>query len=313
VARGRVMYAFLVALGAVITAAGLALLASGVSVQDHGLDAAIVTQGVIAIIGGCILIGLAFVVRALLRVERALMLRPMARTAGSGESVESAAAAAAPGETARIPFPPNPRKAAAQNRPATIAVEARAVPPAQQTPAEPNSVPALTQLENAPVVEESNVSLLPAAPARSDAGSEETHLGTAGKLNGAAHAKAVPPRPAESGRPPRRAQQGKVSIFDSLWPKAQRSASDVQPPPAQPAPASAAPAQTEDEAALAPVGQSSAAAEPPASMVQIVKSGVVEGMAYTLYSDGSIEAQLPGGTIHFRSITELRNHIEKNG
>jgi hypothetical protein len=39
---------------------------------------------------------------------------------------------------------------------------------------------------------------------------------------------------------------------------------------------------------------------------------VVEGMAYTLYSDGSIEAQLPGGTVRFGSITELRNHIEQN-
>ena len=47
--------------------------------------------------------------------------------------------------------------------------------------------------------------------------------------------------------------------------------------------------------------------------VSVLKSGVVEGMAYTLYSDGSIEAQLPGGMVRFGSITELRNHIEKNG
>ena len=44
--------------------------------------------------------------------------------------------------------------------------------------------------------------------------------------------------------------------------------------------------------------------------VSIVKSGVVNGMAYILYSDGSIEAQLPQGTLRFGSITELRNHIE---
>jgi hypothetical protein len=36
-------------------------------------------------------------------------------------------------------------------------------------------------------------------------------------------------------------------------------------------------------------------------------------MAYTPYSDGSIEAQLQGGMVRFGSITELRNHIEKNG
>jgi hypothetical protein len=46
--------------------------------------------------------------------------------------------------------------------------------------------------------------------------------------------------------------------------------------------------------------------------VSILKSGVVNGMAYTLYSDGSIEAQLPEGTLRFGSITELRNHIEQS-
>jgi hypothetical protein len=48
------------------------------------------------------------------------------------------------------------------------------------------------------------------------------------------------------------------------------------------------------------------------TMVSILKSGVVDGMAYTLYSDGSIEAQLPQGTLRFGSITELRNHIEQS-
>ena len=42
----------------------------------------------------------------------------------------------------------------------------------------------------------------------------------------------------------------------------------------------------------------------------ILKSGVVDGMAYTLYTDGSIEAQLPQGTVRFESIAELRSHIE---
>jgi hypothetical protein len=34
-------------------------------------------------------------------------------------------------------------------------------------------------------------------------------------------------------------------------------------------------------------------------------------LAYTLYSDGSIEAQLPQGTLHLDSITELRQHLEQ--
>ena len=44
----------------------------------------------------------------------------------------------------------------------------------------------------------------------------------------------------------------------------------------------------------------------------ILKSGVVDGMAYTLYTDGSIEAKLPEGTVRFASVAELRAHIESN-
>jgi hypothetical protein len=36
-------------------------------------------------------------------------------------------------------------------------------------------------------------------------------------------------------------------------------------------------------------------------------------MAYTLYTDGSIEAQLPQGIVRFASIDELRAHLERNG
>jgi len=41
----------------------------------------------------------------------------------------------------------------------------------------------------------------------------------------------------------------------------------------------------------------------------VLKSGVIEGMAYTLYSDGSVEAELPQGTMRFGSIAEWRVHM----
>ena len=59
-----------------------------------------------------------------------------------------------------------------------------------------------------------------------------------------------------------------------------------------------------------PPPESTSPQEPPATA--ILKSGVVEGMAYTLYADGSIEAELPNGTVRFGSIAELRTHIESN-
>ena len=59
-----------------------------------------------------------------------------------------------------------------------------------------------------------------------------------------------------------------------------------------------------------PTLESTASEQPQATA--ILKSGVVEGMTYTLYADGSIEAELPDGTVRFGSIAELRAHIESN-
>jgi hypothetical protein len=43
----------------------------------------------------------------------------------------------------------------------------------------------------------------------------------------------------------------------------------------------------------------------------VVRSGIIHGMAYTLYADGSIEAELPQGTVKFASVDALRSHLEK--
>jgi hypothetical protein len=45
----------------------------------------------------------------------------------------------------------------------------------------------------------------------------------------------------------------------------------------------------------------------------VVRSGVIGGMAYTLYADGSIEAELPIGTVRFNSIAELQDHVMRTG
>ena len=63
---------------------------------------------------------------------------------------------------------------------------------------------------------------------------------------------------------------------------------------------------SEPKPALSPA--SAAPGEPAA----ILKSGVVDGMGYTLYVDGSIEAELPNGTLRFASINELRDHLAKS-
>ncbi len=97
--------------------------------------------------------------------------------------------------------------------------------------------------------------------------------------------------------------------FDSAWPQSGRARPDASSfrngrmtPPAADA----------DENTPEPVRerfQSPRRAD--ASSVTIVKSGVVDSMAYSLYSDGSIEAQMPEGMVRFASIDELRAHLDQ--
>lgn len=77
-----------------------------------------------------------------------------------------------------------------------------------------------------------------------------------------------------------------------------RSSAVIEKPP--PAPA-AAPPKTD--------------AEPPspASKSTILKSGVIEGIPYTAYSDGSFEAEFADGPRRFGSFKELRMHFASRG
>jgi hypothetical protein len=54
-------------------------------------------------------------------------------------------------------------------------------------------------------------------------------------------------------------------------------------------------------------------AEKNPSGAAVVRSGIIGGMAYTLYADGSIEAELPIGTVRFDSLAELQEHVTRTG
>jgi hypothetical protein len=113
-------------------------------------------------------------------------------------------------------------------------------------------------------------------------------------------ASAAAPPASESAEPP-------PATFDDAWPKSERSKTPDAPPRRDRAP----PTFT-----AATAGASGADRYPPAARneepppVTVLKSGVVDGMAYSLYSDGSIEAQMPEGMMRFASIDELRAHLD---
>jgi len=77
--------------------------------------------------------------------------------------------------------------------------------------------------------------------------------------------------------------------FEDAWPKSERAWRAGRGPAPD-----AAPAARDDK-----------------PQVTVLKSGVVDGMAYSLYSDGSIEAQMPEGMMRFASIDELRSHLDQ--
>lgn len=111
-----------------------------------------------------------------------------------------------------------------------------------------------------------------------------------------------PPVPEES--------EGQPATFDDAWPKSER-ASDRARPPEMPLQRRSGRSPTTLSDANPP--ERPAPSVPPAEepAVTVLKSGVVDGMAYSLYSDGSIEAQMPEGMMRFASIDELRAHLDQ--
>ena len=108
-------------------------------------------------------------------------------------------------------------------------------------------------------------------------------------------------------KPPPESSELPPPSFDDAWPKPERLRGDAPAPRRR---GRTPPAFTEANAGAAAADRSPPAAQdqPP---VTILKSGVVDGMAYSLYSDGSIEAQLPEGLMRFASIDELRAHLDQ--
>jgi hypothetical protein len=316
------MYAFLLILGAVIAAAGVVLIGPGLPFGGRDYDASIVTPGAVAIVGGLILIGLALAVRVLGRIEKALAARPLPHPVLQEEEAAAPAteepAAAAP---ARIPFPPKPAaEPAPPPAPAPAAAAARVLPEDAALERLREKFPTLVRLENAPVVEDADVSLSPKPSVRADEVVAEADHAVAQQTNGATPPR-IEPRLEVQARPASRPERAKN--FEAFWPKKQRPgreapAPGVQQPAVQQSPAlPVEPVLTPEPVQFqfrdpAPEPRPVAPAPEAPTTVTILKSGVVDGMAYTLYSDGSIEAQLPQGTLRFGSIAELRNHIEQS-
>jgi hypothetical protein len=318
------MYVFLLILGVVIAAAGVVLIGPGLPFGGRDYDASIVTPGAVAIVGGLILIGLALAVRVLGRIEKALAARPLPHPVLQEEAAAPATEEPAAAAPARLPFPPKPAPRPVPS-PAPAVATLRVLPEDAALDRLREKFPTLVRIENAPVVEDAEVSLSPKPSVRADEAVAEANTAVAQQTNGAAPAR-IEPRLEVQARPASRPERAKN--FEAFWPKKQRPGQEAsalaakepaaqQPAAQQPPALPVEPVLTPEPVQFqfrepAPEPRLVAPAPEAPTMVSILKSGVVDGMAYTLYSDGSIEAQLPQGTLRFGSITELRNHIEQS-
>ena len=111
------------------------------------------------------------------------------------------------------------------------------------------------------------------------------------------------PGPAAGTAPAAEVNEVPPASFDDAWPKSERARPADGPP------------QRRVARTPSTFSEPAASRQPPAvesqPPVTVLKSGVVDGMAYSLYSDGSIEAQMPEGMMRFASIDELRAHLDQ--
>jgi hypothetical protein len=314
------MSVLLFGVGAFAVVVGAVLVAFGIPINEFSFGNTLILAGTIAFVGGLIVVGLGVVVSQLQRLAEAMSTRaPIKSSRGLDMFEPTAGSRAAP---SRVAFPPKPKVDAGAFEPH---------PPANTMPEEGSMgsyAPTLRNPDEAPVTVEDDVSLSPQHPMTTPAPAPETfdepmRQSPVFDFNESEMPEKRQPARSESRQEPRlqepRLDTGwrpaapapaptrQTAYFDAMWPaegQPAKSPADAKPyePKFEPPPREViAPAKLD-----APPQR----LEPRA--VAILKSGVVDGMGYTLYVDGSIEAELPQGTLRFASINELRSHLEKN-
>jgi hypothetical protein len=310
------MWLTLLVLGILLAGAGAAAVGFGIPINALSLGSTLILAGTTALAGGFVLIGLSLVASELARIGNALRAQPGARATRGAEAPAAATAIVEP-TLGREPMvepapptrdvrPPEPRSASAPAP--TLEVSASAIERLRSSIPRPDKGVSLT--EEVPLSPNGQQHAEPLAPVP--------------RPVGAAAVEAREPRLDflfRSRQPARAAPQPEQ--FDALWPKRSAREAQAEPVVAQrveprmaDAPAAAPPESADGpapaDAPPAPAPAATSSTETVRRSVAILKSGVVDGMAYTLYADGSIEAQLPQGTVRFGSIAELRTHIENN-
>lgn len=287
------MSALLVA-GIVAILAGLGAIAYGIPVKEFSFGNTMVLAGTIAVCTGLLLFGLAALLSELRQLSHRLRLKlstdanpkPLELPASEQDGRDDVQPAAAPVED-------NWREAAARGRGGRLP-ERPVIPPAIPEP-EPEPEPVAAEPKP-------RRNLFVEAASRRER--ERAEKRSPGPL--VPDFRRPPPDEPLDLLPDELPGEPSAPSLEETWPRPERiRAPDPTLPPLPRRPARAAPAFVD------PPAPPPRAPEPPT--VTVIRSGVVDGMAYSLYSDGSIEAQMPEGMMRFASIDELRTHLDERG
>ena len=321
----------LLAVGLLAAAAGLVTIGFGIPINAFSLGNTLIISGTVAVASGLILIGLALVLGQLKRIVEALKSQPLVRASRAVESAEMVAQPRVTPATGPVPA----WASAEPQLPEPVAPEPPRVAEPHFNAAEPppvpldwlraKSKPVTTPVLAAepPIVELTDEAPLsprppqrPAMPPAADP-AVEPKVWSPNRDTGS-----LDPRLAPRPEPPVARDVPPVEPpkerFDLVWPdrggapapgepkaEARREpAPDMPLPPIPVRPRETRPAI--DKRMPDPMRKA-----PPDRGPAILKSGVIDGMPYTLYADGSIEAQLPQGMVKFASVDALRAHLEK--
>lgn len=124
----------------------------------------------------------------------------------------------------------------------------------------------------------------------------------------------LPPDPSDTptGRTPAVSPVSPQDIFATIWSSLNRSLAEGPQQRTEASPETAPRPADSKSPPLAPEPAACASDKPvPVEPPAILRTGVIQQTAYTLFADGSIETQLPEGVMRFASIEEFLGHLEK--
>ncbi|WP_291858210.1 DUF308 domain-containing protein [Bradyrhizobium sp.] len=271
--------------------AGLVAIGFGIPINEFGFGNTLILAGTMAACTGTLLLGLWTAAREFRNIAERLGAGPALISHGANPSQRAPTAT----------LPANPENAGDAESAVPSSVSSPPPWPAEASPRDraQDDRPLGPAAEPAPAVKPRR-NLLFASSSRKERERAEARTADPSVTDPHLEPAAPQPVPAAAEPPP--------ASFDDAWPKPERSrAADPSPRRAGRAPSTFAepgPAASEADRYPPPVREDQ-------DQVTVLKSGVVDGMAYSLYSDGSIEAQMPEGMMRFASIDELRAHLDQ--